>query len=105
MLFRSRELFEEWTITRPELVRPEGWLGGDLMNLIVGQGAITTTPIQVANAYKTLLTGYSSSPYFDKNKENIQKVKNYNISDDFIEFLLNDFKFGYKYKWYSLLRI
>jgi len=86
----DRELFEEWTITRPELVRPEGWLGGDLMNLIVGQGAITTTPIQVANAYKTLLTGYSSSPYFDKNKENIQKVKNYNISDDFIEFLLND---------------
>ena len=86
----DRELFEEWTITRPELVRPEGWLGGDLMNLIVGQGAITTTPIQIANAYKTLLTGYSSSPYFDKNKENIQKVKNYNISDDFIEFLLND---------------
>ena len=60
------------------------------MNLIVGQGAITTTPIQIANAYKTLLTGYSSSPYFDKNKDNIQKVKNYNIDDEFIEFLLDD---------------
>ncbi len=86
----DRKLFEDWTITKPELVRPEGWLGGDLMNLIVGQGAITTTPIQVANAYKTLLTGYSSSPYFDKNKDTLQKVKNYDINDDFIEFLLND---------------
>lgn len=86
----DRELFEEWTITKPELVRPEGWLGGDLMNLIVGQGAITTTPIQIANAYKTLLTGYSSAPYFDKNKDDIEIVKNYNINDEFIEFLLND---------------
>ena len=86
----DRELFEEWTITRPELVRPEGWLGGDLMNLIVGQGAITTTPIQVANAYKTLLTGYSSTPYLYKNIESIEKVKNLNINDKFIEFLLDD---------------
>ena len=86
----DRELFEQWTITKPELVRPEGWLGGDLMNLIVGQGAITTTPIQVANAYKTLLTGYSSAPYFDKNKDDIEIVKNYDINDEFTEFLLND---------------
>ena len=86
----DRKLFEDWTITKPELVRPEGWLGGDLMNLIVGQGAITTTPIQIANAYKTLLTGYSSAPYFDKNKDNIQKMKNNNINDEFIEFLLDD---------------
>ena len=86
----DRKLFEEWTITRPELVRPEGWLGGDLMNLIVGQGAITTTPIQVANAYKTLLTGYSSTPYLYKNIESIENVKNLNINDKFIEFLLDD---------------
>ena len=59
---KDRQLFEDWRITNPELVRPEGWLGGDLMNLIVGQGAITTTPLQVANAYKTLLTGYFSNP-------------------------------------------
>ena len=32
----DREVFEEWTISRPDLVRPEGWLGGDLMNLIIG---------------------------------------------------------------------
>ena len=86
----DRNLFEEWTITRPELVRPEGWLGGDLMNLIVGQGAITTTPMQVASAYKTLLTGYSSTPFLHKNIDTVQKVKNYDINDEFIEFLLSD---------------
>ncbi len=86
----DRQLFEEWTITKPELVRPEGWLGGDLMNLIVGQGAITTTPIQVANAYKTLLTGFSSPPYLDKNMQQIQKVKNFDIDEEFVKFLLND---------------
>ncbi|MEL1222385.1 MAG: penicillin-binding transpeptidase domain-containing protein, partial [Candidatus Neomarinimicrobiota bacterium] len=57
----DRNLFEEWKISRPGLVREEGWLGGDLMNLIIGQGAITTTPLQVANAYRTLLTGENLS--------------------------------------------
>ena len=86
----DRALFEEWTITKPQLVRPEGWLGGDLMNLIVGQGAITTTPIQVANAYKTLLTGISSNPYLNKNIEQINQSLNSNVNDEFIEFLLDD---------------
>ena len=85
----DRELFEEWTISRPELVRPEGWLGGDLMNLIIGQGAITTTPVQVSNAYRTLLTGEKSSPFLSLESSNniIEKI---NISDEFIKFLLDD---------------
>ena len=85
----DRELFEEWTISRPELVRPEGWLGGDLMNLIIGQGAITTTPVQVANAYRTLLTGEKSSPFISLESSNniIEKI---NISDEFVKFLLDD---------------
>ena len=86
----DRELFEEWRITRPELVRPEGWLGGDLMNLIIGQGAITTTPIQVANAYKTLLTGINSSPYLNKELDKTIKINNLDIDKEFINFLLND---------------
>ena len=86
----DRELFEEWRITRPELVRPEGWLGGDLMNLIIGQGAITTTPIQVANAYKTLLTGINSSPYLNKELDKAIKINNLDIDEEFINFLLND---------------
>jgi len=85
----DRELFEEWTISRPELVRPEGWLGGDLMNLIIGQGAITTTPVQVSNAYRTLLTGEKSSPFLSLESSNniIEKI---NISDEFVKFLLDD---------------
>ena len=85
----DRELFEEWTISRPELVRPEGWLGGDLMNLIIGQGAITTTPVQVSNAYRTLLTGEKSAPFISLDSSD-RNIKNINISDEFVEFLLND---------------
>ena len=85
----DRELFEEWKISRPGLVRDEGWLGGDLMNLIIGQGAITTTPLQVANAYRTLLTGENISPTLNKD---ISKTVNssINISEEFISFLLKD---------------
>jgi len=85
----DRELFEEWTISRPELVRPEGWLGGDLMNLIIGQGAVTTTPVQVSNAYRTLLTGEKSAPFLSLESSN-KSIENINISDEFVEFLLND---------------
>ena len=86
----DREVFEEWTITRPDLVRPEGWLGGDLMNLIIGQGAITVTPIQVANAYKTLLTATSSSPYLNIAVSDNLKLKKYNISNELVTFLKDD---------------
>ena len=85
----DRDLFEEWKISRPGLVRDEGWLGGDLMNLIIGQGAITTTPLQVANAYRTLLTGENLSPTLNVNAEKIINNK-INVSDEFISFLLND---------------
>ena len=85
----DRELFEEWKISRPGLVREEGWLGGDLMNLIIGQGAITTTPIQVANAYRTLLTGENISPTLNKNAS--KAINNQiNVSDEFVQFLLKD---------------
>jgi penicillin-binding protein 2 len=85
----DRELFEEWKISRPGLVREEGWLGGDLMNLIIGQGAITTTPLQVANAYRTLLTGENISPILNINGSKI--INNQiNVSDEFVDFLLED---------------
>ena len=85
----DRELFEDWKVSKPELVRPEGWLGGDLMNLIIGQGAITTTPMQVSNAYRTLLTGVKSNPYLYKGNSIINE-ENLNISPEFINFLLED---------------
>ena len=103
----DRDLFEEWKISRPGLVREEGWLGGDLMNLIIGQGAITTTPLQVANAYRTLLTGENLSPTLNINAEKITNNK-INVSDEFISFLLEDLntvtnKGGTAYVSFSIL--
>jgi penicillin-binding protein 2 len=103
----DRDLFEEWKISKPGLVREEGWLGGDLMNLIIGQGAITTTPLQVANAYRTLLTGENLSPTINLNAEKITNNK-INVSDEFISFLLKDLntvtnKGGTAYVSFSIL--
>ena len=85
----DRELFEDWKISRPGLVREEGWLGGDLMNLIIGQGAITSTPLQVANAYRTLLTGENITPMLNINAT--KTINNQiNVSDEFVTFLLKD---------------
>lgn len=53
----DRRLFEEWQESQPWRVRKEGWLGGDLMNLVVGQGPILATPIQMAVAYASAVNG------------------------------------------------
>jgi penicillin-binding protein 2 len=53
----DRELFDEWRRTQPWRVRVEGWLGGDLMNLAVGQGSILATPLQLATAYAAMVNG------------------------------------------------
>lgn len=53
----DRQLFEEWRENQPWRVRAEGWLGGDLMNLVVGQGPILATPLQMAVAYASILNG------------------------------------------------
>ena len=85
----DRELFENWSISQPERVRPEGWLGGDLMNLIIGQGAITTTPIQVANAYRTLISGKFSNPYINLESQS-QPEDSLGVTEEFVNFLLKD---------------
>jgi penicillin-binding protein 2 len=39
-------------------VRPDGpWLGGDLMDIAVGQGAVLTTPLQMASGYSAMVNG------------------------------------------------
>ncbi len=57
-LVPDRAWFEETQRKTPGRVRPEGsWSGGDVMNLIIGQGALVSTPLQVANAYAALVNG------------------------------------------------
>jgi len=65
----TRELFEEWKAfqeenpdqpprldpSRLELGSP--FLGGDLMDFAIGQGAFTATPLQVATSYAVLVNG------------------------------------------------
>ena len=59
----DRALFELWadeldqrlSADRLELASP--WLGGDLLQAAVGQGAVTVTPLQLANAYAAMVNG------------------------------------------------
>ena len=57
-LVPDREWFQFHQQNRTGVVRAEGgWAGGDVMNIATGQGALVVTPIQMANAYATLLNG------------------------------------------------
>ena len=65
----TRQLFEEYKAyqlenpdepprlepSRLELASP--WLGGDLMDFAIGQGAFTATPLQVASSFAVLVNG------------------------------------------------
>ncbi|MDH3470976.1 MAG: penicillin-binding protein 2 [Acidimicrobiia bacterium] len=57
-LIPDREWFNRTQQETPGRVRQEGaWSGGDVMNIVLGQGAVTATPLQVANAYAALVNG------------------------------------------------
>jgi penicillin-binding protein 2 len=57
-LVPDREWFQFHQLNQTGLVRPEGgWSGGDVMNIAIGQGSLTVTPIQLANAYAALVNG------------------------------------------------
>jgi cell division protein FtsI/penicillin-binding protein 2 len=57
-LIPDRQWFREEQREDTGRVRSTGpWVGGDLMNAIVGQGAVLVTPLQLANGFSAMLNG------------------------------------------------
>lgn len=59
-LVGDRKWFEAEQAKGSPLVRPRdqgGWVGGDLMNIVIGQGAVSATPLQLASAYAAIVNG------------------------------------------------
>lgn len=54
----DRQWFREEQEAETGRVRKEGsWVGGDLMDIAVGQGAMLATPLQLANGYAAMVNG------------------------------------------------
>lgn len=57
-LVPDRAWFQDHQQNNTGVVRPEGgWSAGDVMNIATGQGALITTPLQMAVAYAALVNG------------------------------------------------
>lgn len=57
-LVPDRAWFAEEQRAETGRVRPDGpWVGGDLMDIAVGQGAMLSTPLQLANGYAAMVNG------------------------------------------------
>jgi penicillin-binding protein 2 len=57
-LIPDRQWFREEQRKGTGRVRPTGpWVGGDLLNAVVGQGAVLVTPLQLANGFSAMVNG------------------------------------------------
>lgn len=56
-LIPDRQWFERAQKETPGLVRDGPWTGGDVLNAVIGQGSVLTTPLQLANAYAAMVNG------------------------------------------------
>lgn len=57
-LIPDRQWFREEQRKNTGRVRSTGpWVGGDLMNAVVGQGTVLVTPLQLANGFSAMLNG------------------------------------------------
>lgn len=62
-LVPDRDLFEEWADNSPARLDParlelaSPWLGGDLLQVAIGQGSTLATPVQLATGYAAMLNG------------------------------------------------
>lgn len=63
----------EWKAEHWKDAPEEGpWQGGDLTNMIIGQGDVLTTPLQLAVAYGAIATGKLMRPHLLKEVRNAQ---------------------------------
>ncbi|UCG40434.1 MAG: hypothetical protein JSV07_08295 [Acidimicrobiia bacterium] len=68
-LVPDRELYLEWAEESPNRLAPfrfqpgSIWVGGDLLNLAIGQGDVLATPLQMAVAFSSLSTGRVYEPH------------------------------------------
>ncbi len=61
----------EWKATRWRNVPANAtWTGGDYTNMIIGQGDVLVTPIQIAVAYGAIATGNIMKPHLFKEVRN-----------------------------------
>ena len=58
---------EEYYANQPEAAQ---WQGGDMTNLVIGQGYVLTTPIELAVAYGAIATGNIMQPHLLKEVKN-----------------------------------
>ncbi len=56
-LIPDKTWFENAQVETPLLVRDTPWAGGDVMNIVIGQGSVLATPLQMANAYAAMVNG------------------------------------------------
>jgi cell division protein FtsI/penicillin-binding protein 2 len=56
-LIPDRTWFKEEQSKETGRVRDGPWVGGDLMDIAVGQGAVLTTPLQLANGFAAMVNG------------------------------------------------
>jgi penicillin-binding protein 2 len=89
----DRSLFLLWKSESPQRLDParlelaSPWLGGDLLQAAVGQGAVTVTPLQLANAYAAMVNGGKLwQPYLVDQVEDV----NGNLVQDFEPTLLRE---------------
>ncbi len=77
-LMPDRELYLEWAEESPQRLAPfrfqpgSIWVGGDLLNLAIGQGDVLATPLQMAVAFSSLSTGRVYEPHVVRRVEDAE---------------------------------
>ncbi len=106
-LMPDRALYQEWLDDAPFRLSPirrenpgNLWVGGDLINLAIGQGDVLSTPLQMAVAFSSLVTGRVYEPHVVRRIEDVdgravqvvqpRLLRTLDVPDSFITSFLAD---------------